>query len=51
MKIIDKLFDWNCKQEDSIYKIFGKNKYYIPGGKRVYDETDEQALSRNKRRT
>lgn len=27
-------------------KSFGKDKYYIPGGKREKDETDEEALCR-----
>jgi 8-oxo-dGTP diphosphatase len=47
MKIIDKLA-WIEIVDKKILstKSFGKNKYYIPGGKREYDETDEQALSR-----
>lgn len=47
MKIIDKLA-WIEIVNKKILSIksFGKNKYYIPGGKREYDETDEQALSR-----
>ena len=47
MKIIDKLA-WIEIVDKKILstKSFGKDKYYIPGGKRAYDETDEQALSR-----
>ena len=47
MKSIDKLA-WIELQSKSILstKSFGKNKYYIPGGKRENDETDAQALVR-----
>ncbi len=47
MKSIDKLA-WLELQNKSILstKSFGKNKYYIPGGKRENDETDAQALVR-----
>ena len=47
MKSIDKLA-WIELQNKSILstKSFGKNKYYIPGGKRENDETDAQALVR-----
>jgi len=47
MKIIDKLAWIEIVNKKILStKSFGKNKYYIPGGKREYDETDEQALSR-----
>lgn len=47
MKSVDKLA-WIELQSKSILstKSFGKNKYYIPGGKRENDETDAQALVR-----
>ncbi|RXM52571.1 MULTISPECIES: NUDIX hydrolase [unclassified Chryseobacterium] len=46
-KIIDKLA-WIELKDKSILstKSFGKDKYYIPGGKREAGETDEQALIR-----
>ncbi|WP_347217161.1 NUDIX domain-containing protein [Chryseobacterium sp.] len=45
--IIDKLA-WIELQNKSILstKSYGKDKYYIPGGKRETGETDEQALIR-----
>ena len=47
MKIIDKLAWIEIVNKKILStKSFGKNKYYIPGGKREYDETDEQALTR-----
>ncbi|RTY65554.1 NUDIX hydrolase [Flavobacterium sp. LB2P53] len=47
MKIIDKLAWIEIVNKKILStKSFGKNKYYIPGGKREYDETDEQALCR-----
>jgi 8-oxo-dGTP diphosphatase len=47
MKIIDKLA-WIEIQNKSILltKSFGKDTYYIPGGKRELGETDEEALFR-----
>jgi len=47
MKLIDKLA-WIELKDQSILstKSYGKNKYYIPGGKRESGETDEQALLR-----
>ena len=47
MKTIDKLA-WIEIKEKSILstKSFGKDKYYIPGGKREVGESDEQALVR-----
>lgn len=47
MKIIDKLA-WIKLNDQSILstKTFGKDKYYIPGGKREERETDEEALCR-----
>ena len=47
MKIIDKLA-WIELKDKSILstKSYGKDKYYIPGGKREIGETDEQALIR-----
>ena len=47
MKIIDKLA-WIEIKDKSILstKSYGKDKYYIPGGKRETGETDEQALLR-----
>lgn len=47
MKVIDKLAWIEIKDKAILStKTFGKNKYYIPGGKRENDETDEQALYR-----
>jgi 8-oxo-dGTP diphosphatase len=47
MKLIDKLA-WIEIKDNSILltKSYGKDKYYIPGGKREMGETDEQALVR-----
>lgn len=47
MKLIDKLA-WIEIKDKSILstKTYGKDKYYIPGGKRENGETDEQALYR-----
>ena len=47
MKLIDKLA-WVEIKDKSILstKSYGKDKYYIPGGKREGDERDEQALCR-----
>ena len=47
MKLIDKLA-WIEIKDKSILstKTYGKDKYYIPGGKRESGETDEQALCR-----
>jgi len=47
MKLIDKLA-WIEIKDNSILstKTYGKDKYYIPGGKRENGETDEQALYR-----
>lgn len=47
MQIIDKLA-WIEVKDKSILstKSYGKDKYYIPGGKREIGETDEQALLR-----
>jgi 8-oxo-dGTP diphosphatase len=47
MKQIDKLA-WIEIKDNTILltKSFGKDKYYIPGGKREVGETDEQALIR-----
>jgi 8-oxo-dGTP diphosphatase len=47
MTLIDKLA-WIEIQENSVLltKSYGKDKYYIPGGKRELGETDEQALIR-----
>jgi 8-oxo-dGTP diphosphatase len=47
MKLIDKLA-WIEIKDNSILltKSHGKDKYYIPGGKREIGETDEQALTR-----
>ncbi|MEJ5105054.1 NUDIX hydrolase [Chryseobacterium sp. MYb328] len=46
-KIIDKLA-WIELKDKAILstKSYGKDKYYIPGGKREAGETDEQALIR-----
>jgi 8-oxo-dGTP diphosphatase len=47
MKLIDKLA-WIEIKDKSILstRTYGKDKYYIPGGKRELGETDEQALCR-----
>src|SRR5689334_21909827 len=47
MKLIDKLA-WIQINEKSILstRSYGKDKYYIPGGKREKGETDTQALCR-----
>lgn len=47
MKQIDKLA-WIELKDKSILstRSYGKDKYYIPGGKREKGETDEQALCR-----
>ncbi len=47
MKTIDKLA-WIELKEKTILstKSYGKDKYYIPGGKREIGETNEQALVR-----
>ena len=47
MKIIDKLA-WIEMKNHSILstKSYGKDKYYIPGGKREPGESDEEALCR-----
>lgn len=47
MYIIDKLA-WIVLKDKAILstKSYGKDKYYIPGGKREIGETDEQALLR-----
>lgn len=47
MKVIDKLA-WIEIKDKSILstKTYGKNKYYIPGGKRENGETDTEALCR-----
>lgn len=46
-KIIDKLA-WIKLKDKAILstKSYGKDKYYLPGGKREAGETDEQALIR-----
>ncbi len=47
MKIIDKLAWIELKDKTILStKSYGKDKYYIPGGKREIGETDEQALIR-----
>lgn len=47
MKIIDKLAWIELKGKTILStKSYGKDKYYIPGGKREIGETDEQALVR-----
>lgn len=47
MKIIDKLALIEIKEKSILStKSYGKEKYYIPGGKRENGETDEQALCR-----
>ena len=47
MKLIDKLA-WILINDNAILstKSYGKDKYYIPGGKREEGETDVQALCR-----
>ncbi|NML67953.1 NUDIX domain-containing protein [Hymenobacter sp. RP-2-7] len=47
MSVIDKLA-WLEIQDNRILltKSYGKDKFYIPGGKRESEETDEQALIR-----
>ena len=47
MQLIDKLA-WIQIKDKSILstKSYGKDKYYIPGGKRENDESDEEALCR-----
>ena len=47
MKLIDKLA-WILINNNAILstKSYGKDKYYIPGGKREQGETDKQALYR-----
>ncbi len=47
MRTIDKLA-WILLKDNSILstKTYGKDKFYIPGGKRESGETDEQALCR-----
>jgi 8-oxo-dGTP diphosphatase len=45
--IIDKLAWIELKNKSILStKSYGKDKYYIPGGKREHGETDEQALMR-----
>ena len=45
--MIDKLAWIEIKENQILLtKSFGKDKYYIPGGKREIGETDEQALCR-----
>ncbi len=47
MKLIDKLAWIEIKDKSILLtKSYGKDKYYIPGGKREIDETDDQALAR-----
>lgn len=47
MKIIDKLAWIEIKNKSILStKSYGKEKYYIPGGKRESGETDAQALCR-----
>jgi 8-oxo-dGTP pyrophosphatase MutT (NUDIX family) len=46
MKEIDKIAFIETKKENIKYKIKGKTKYYIPGGKRENGESDEQTLIR-----
>ncbi|MEC5165979.1 8-oxo-dGTP diphosphatase [Flavobacterium sp. PL11] len=47
MKVIDKLAWIELKDKTILStKSFGKDKFYIPGGKRENNETDEQALIR-----
>lgn len=50
MKTIDKLAWIEIKDNRILLtKSFGKDKFYIPGGKREVGETDSQALSREVR--
>jgi 8-oxo-dGTP diphosphatase len=47
MRIIDKLAWIEIKSKSILSaRSYGKDKYYIPGGKRENGETDEQALCR-----
>ncbi len=47
MSLIDKLAWIEIKDNHILLtKSYGKDKYYIPGGKRELGETDEQALIR-----
>jgi 8-oxo-dGTP diphosphatase len=47
MKLIDKLAWIEIKNKSILStKSYGKDKYYIPGGKREVGESDEQALYR-----
>ena len=47
MRTIDKLAWIEIKDKSILLtRSYGKDKYYIPGGKREKDETDEQALCR-----
>lgn len=47
MKLIDKLAWIEIKDKSILLtQSYGKDKYYIPGGKRERGETDEQALCR-----
>ncbi|MEZ0608880.1 NUDIX domain-containing protein [Fibrella sp. WM1] len=47
MKLIDKLAWIELKDKSVLLtKSYGKDIYYIPGGKRETGETDEQALTR-----
>jgi len=47
MKLIDKLAWIEIKDKTILStKSYGKDKYYLPGGKREPGETDEQALCR-----
>lgn len=47
MNLIDKLAWIEIKNNRILLtKSYGKDKYYIPGGKRELGETDEQALTR-----
>lgn len=47
MKIIDKLAWIEIKDKAILStKSYGKNVFYIPGGKRELNESDEEALSR-----
>nr|WP_315026315.1 NUDIX domain-containing protein [uncultured Chryseobacterium sp.] len=47
LNIIDKLAWIELKNKSILStKSYGKDKYYIPGGKREIGETDEQALIR-----
>jgi len=47
MKVIDKLAWIELKDKKILSTLSkGKQKYYIPGGKREFDETDHQALIR-----